>query len=299
MGMVAPEPPRIRRSVSQLTSYAQCGEASRLQKVAKVPQRPASWFHLGSAAHHQIEAYENSGRELTVAESIAGFEVEYDRLVAADLVRWPDWDAWLTGGRKGGQQDMEDRRVIGAYQVSDYIRYAEENAASWRIIASEVKFEIDIGGVETLGFIDQIAQRADGSIQVRDLKGGSTVPGSAFQLAVYGLAVERYMGVKPSAAAFVKLARPATARGKAKPTTELEHDLSLWSRDQLERMFRNFDRAESQGYYLADPRDRCEMTCTVADYCTIPGKGFPEHAAKFAHILKREDYFATTKEVAA
>jgi hypothetical protein len=254
---------------------------------------------MGSAAHHQIEAYENSGRELTVEECIAGFEVEYDRLVAADLARWPDWDAWLTGGRKGGEADMQDRRVIGAYQVSDYIRYAEENAASWRIIASEVKFEIDIGGVETIGFIDQIAQRADGSIQVRDLKGGSTIPGSAFQLAVYGLAVEEYMGVKPSAAAFVKLARPATARGKAKPTIELGHDLSLWPREQLERMFRDFDKAESRGIYLADPRDRCEMTCTVSDYCTIPGKGWPEKAAQFAHIRSREDYFAAQQNEAA
>ena len=298
--MVAPEPPPIRRSVSQLVSYAQCGEAARLQKVAKAPQRPASWFHMGSAAHHQIEAYENSGRELTVEECTAGFEVEYDRLVAADLAKWPDWDAWLTGGRKGGEADMQDRRVIGAYQVADYIRYAEENAANWRVIASEVQFEIDLGGVDCLGYIDQVAQRADGSIQVRDLKGGSTTPGSAFQLAVYGLAVEEYMGVKPSAAAFVKLARPATARGKAKPTMELEHNLSLWPREQLERMFRDFNKAERQGIYLPDPRDRCEMTCTVADYCTIPGKGFPEHAAKFATIRSREDYFAAQQtEVAA
>lgn len=296
--MPEPEPPRVRRSVSQLTSYAQCGEAARLQKVAKAPQRPASWFHMGSAAHHQIEAYENSGRTIAVEEATAGFEVEYDRLVAADLAKWPDWDAWLTGGRKGGEADMQDRRVIGAYQVADYIRYAEENADNWRIIASEVQFTIDIGGVETLGFIDQVAQRADGSIQVRDLKGGSTIPGSAFQLAVYGLAVEEYMGVKPSAAAFVKLARPATARGKAKPTTELEHDLSLWSRPQLERMFRDFDKAESQGIYLADPRDRCEMTCTVADYCTIPGKGWPEKAAQFSTIRRRGDVAPINTEAA-
>lgn len=295
--MVAPEPPRIRRSVSQLVSYSQCGESARLQKVAKAPQRPASWFHMGSAAHHSIEAYENSGRELSVEDAIKGFEDKYDLLVAADLAKWPDWDAWLTGGRKGGEADMRDRRVIGAYQVADYIRYAEENAAEWRIIASEVQFEIDLGGIDCLGYIDQVAQRADGSIQVRDLKGGSTIPGSAFQLAVYGLAVEEYMGVTPASACFVKLARPATARGKAKPTTELEHDLSLWSRDQIVRMFRDFNKAELQGIFLPNPSDRCETRCGVADYCTVPGKGFAPSAAQFSTIRRRED--AAKKEVAA
>lgn len=298
--MLEPEPPRIRRSVSQLTSYASCAEAHRLQKIAKVPQRPAGWYALGRAAHQAIEDYENSERKLTTAEAVEVFNVSYDAEIARDLIKWPDWDSWMTGGRKGGQADVEDRRLIGAYQVEDYIRYAEENAANWRIVASEVEFTIDLGGVDCLGYIDQLAQRADGTIQVRDLKGGSTVPGSAFQLAVYGLAVEEYMGVTPASACFVKLGRPATARGKAKLTVELEHDLSLWSRDQIERMFRDFDKAERQGIFLPNPSDRCETRCGVADYCTVPGKGFEPKAAKFATIRSREDYFAAQqKEVAA
>lgn len=294
--MPEPEPPPIRRSVSQLTSYAQCGEAHRLQKIAKVPQRPAGWYALGRAAHKSIEDYENSGRQLTTAEAVEVFHVSYDEEIARDFAKWPDWDSWMTGGRKGGEADVADRRVIGAYQVEDYIRYAEENAANWRIVASEVEFTIDLGGVECLGYIDQLSQRIDGTIQVRDLKGGSTIPGSAFQLAVYGLAAEEYMGVKPDAACFVKLARPATARGKAKPTTELEHDLSLWSRPQIERMFRDFDKAERMGAFLPNPSDRCETRCSVADYCTIPGKGWPKRAAKFAHIRSREDYFAAQQQ---
>jgi putative RecB family exonuclease len=299
MVMVEPEPARIRRSVSQLTSYASCAESHRLQKIAKAPQRPAGWYALGRAAHQAIEDYENSGRQLTTAEAVEVFHVAYDAEIARDLIKWPDWDSWMTGGRKGAEADVTDRRVIGAYQVEDYIRYAEENAANWRIVASEVEFTIDLGGVDVLGYIDQVAQRIDGTIQVRDLKGGSTIPGSAFQLAVYGLAAEEYMGVKPDSACFVKLGRPATARGKAKPTVELEHDLSLWSREQIERMFRDFDKAERLGIFLPNPSDRCETRCGVADFCTVPGKGFGPSAAKFAHIKTREDYFASQEEVAA
>lgn len=296
--MVAPEPPPIRRSVSQYTSFAQCGEAVRLQKIAKAPSRPACWFLQGSASHHAIETYENSGRAATPAEAAKVFEDYYDAAVAAGLIEWPDWDAWMTGGRKKSEQDMLDRRVLGAHQVREYIRYAEENAANWRIVASEVKFEIEINGVDVLGYIDQIAQWADGSIEVRDLKGGSTIPGSAFQLGVYGLAAEEYMGVKPAKASFIKLARMKSGNTKERPTTELTHDLEPWTRELIGQMFRDFDRAERQGLYLPNPQDGCERTCGVAQFCTIPGKGFPEHAAQFSHIRKREDYFASQKEAA-
>lgn len=286
--MPEPEPPQIRRSVSQLTSYAQCGEAYRLQKIAKAPQRPAAWFAMGRAAHKAIEDYENLGREQTPVEAVEVFNAAYDAEIAADFAKWPDWDAWMTGGRKGGEQDVADRKVIGAYQVEQYIDYALENAANWRVIASEVGFEIEIGGVLTTGYIDQVRQHADGVIEVADPKGGSTIPGSAVQLAVYALAVEEYMGVRPERACFIKLARPATARGKAKPTTELPHDLTPWTSELLTRMFRDFDKAERQGLYLPNASDDCHRTCSVADYCIVPGKGFGEHAAKFATIRTRQ-----------
>jgi hypothetical protein len=236
---------------------------------------------------------------MTTAEAVEVYHATFDSEMAADLAKWPDWDAWMTGGRKGGEQDAADRRVIGAYQVEEYIKYAEENASRFRVIASEVEFDMLIGGVQVVGFLDQLRQHVDGSIEVADLKGGTSTPGSAFQLATYGIAAEEYLGVKPTLACFVKLARPATARAKAKPTTELPHDLSLWPREQVERMFRDFNKAERQGIYLPNPTEDCHRTCGVAQYCTVPGKGFPEHAAKFATIRSREDYFAAQKEVAA
>jgi putative RecB family exonuclease len=286
--MPEPEPPPIRRSVSQLTSYAQCGEAYRLQKVAKVPQRPAAWFAMGRAAHKAIEDYENEARKHAPAKLVEVFNEAYDAEIASDFAKWPDWDSWMTGGRKSGEQDVADRRVIGAYQVEQYIEYALENAANWRVIASEVGFEILIGGVLTTGFIDQVRQHADGTIEVADPKGGSTTPGSGVQLAVYRKAVEEYMGVKPTKACFLKLARPATARGKAKPTLELHHDMEPWTDELLAQMFRDFDKAERQGLYLPNASDDCHRTCSVADYCTVPGKGFAPKSAQFSTIRTRQ-----------
>lgn len=294
--MVAPDPPPIRRSVSQLTSFAQCAESYRLQKVAKAPSRPAAWFTMGTAAHAAIEEWETSGRSISTEAAVEIFHVAYDAGIQQQLERWPEWDSWMTGGSKKGEQDKDDRRVVGAYQVEAYIKYAEEHAAEWRIIASEVEFVIELGNVEVLGYIDQVRQYADGTIEVDDLKGGSTIPGSAFQLGVYGLAAEEYMGVKPTSAAFIKLARPATARGKAKPVVELRHDLTPWTREHITQMFRDFDRAERQGLYLPNPQDQCERTCGVAQWCSVPGKGHGESAAQFSTIRKRED--AIQKEAA-
>lgn len=286
--MVESPPPPIRRSVSQLTSFAQCGESYRLQKVAKAPQRPAAWFAMGRAAHKAIEDYENEERRHTQAELVDVFNVAYDAEIAADFAKWPDWDSWMTGGRKGGEQDMEDRKVLGAYQVQQYIAYALEHAADWRVVASEVEFVIQLGNVDVLGYIDQIRQHLDGQIEVADLKGGSTIPGSAFQLGVYGLAAEEYMGVAPTKASFIKLARMKSGNTKERPTTELSHDLTPWTRELITQMFSDFDKAERQGLYLPNPQDGCERTCGVAQYCSVPGKGFGEHAAQFATIRTRQ-----------
>lgn len=213
------------------------------------------------------------------------------------MERWPDWDAWMTGGRKDGLLDMQDRRVIGAFQVEEYIKYAEENAANWRVLASEVEFTLDLGGIEVYGLLDQVRQHADGSLEVADPKSGTSNPGSAFQLGVYALAVEENMGLRPNKACFIKLARPATTRAKAKPTTEIHHDLEPWTRELLTRLFRDFDKAERQGIYLPNATEDCHRTCGVAQWCRNPSKGHPESAAQFATIMRREDV-AAIKEAA-
>lgn len=45
------------RSHSQVKQYADCGEAYRLQRVARVKSRPGWWFPGGTAVHATIERY--------------------------------------------------------------------------------------------------------------------------------------------------------------------------------------------------------------------------------------------------
>jgi putative RecB family exonuclease len=280
------------RSVSQVSSFAQCGEAYRLSRVAQVPSKPAAWFYHGTAYHAVIEEYENTGRTLSPRALVDLFVAHYREEVAKAKALWPDETHWLTGGRKKGFQDVEDREAIGSWQVLDYVEFAEAHKDEWRIlpmgdgkIATEVRFDTVLGGVNVMGFIDQIRQYRDGSLAVADLKTGSSTPGSSMQLGVYAHVAEEQTGIRPEVGIFIKAGRPATARTPEKPTKDIPHSPGDWTPELLGDMFKNMDRMDKLGLFLPNPQDGCERTCTVAEHCRI--KGYGPGRAEFATIRTR------------
>ena len=266
------------RSVSQASSFAQCGEAYRLSRVARAPSKPAAWFPHGTAYHAVIEEYENSLRTLTVPALLDKFSQEFLSEIAKMREQWPNESDWITGGRKKGFQDIKDREVIGRWQVEDYVQFADAHKAAWRIlpletgkVATEVEFDMDFGGVKVIGFIDQIRQYADGSLEVADLKTGTSTPGSPMQLAVYKEVVYANTGIMPVSGVFVKAGRPATPRVDVRPTKDVQHFLHTWDKALLDSIFYDMDRAEKQGIFLPNPQDGCERVCTVSEHCRIKG----------------------------
>lgn len=277
-----------RRSVSQLTSYSSCQESYRLERIAKAPRRPAGWFQMGTSYHQVIEDWEKGGRVEDVEALHEAFSVHYNAGIEQTKLTWPDLSVWMTGGSKTGEQDVADREVLGRWQVEDYARFAREHEGEWRIIATEVYFEMDFGGVKVIGYIDQIRQYADGRIEAIDLKTGSSTPVTAVQLATYGFAVEKFMGVLPTSGAFVKAGRPPTPRSKkGKPTADIRHDLTGWTKDKLDRWFVDMDRSERAGIYLPNPGDHCARTCGVAQFCSAVGH--PPSAALYAPATLQEE----------
>jgi RecB family exonuclease len=152
-------------------------------------------------------------------------------------------------------------------------------------IATEVRFETVLGGVNVVGFIDQIRQYRDGSLAVADLKTGSSIPGSTMQLGVYAHVAEEQTGVRPEVGMFIKAGRPATARMPEKPTRDIPHQLGDWTPELLGDMFKNMDRMDKLGLFLPNPQDGCERTCTVSEHCRI--KGYGPGVAEFATIRTR------------
>lgn len=279
------------RSASQLSSFAQCAEAFRLARVAKVPKRPAAWLIHGTAYHFAVEEYENSGRKLSLEVLESLFRDMYKEEIAKLRERWPDDKDWLTGGNKKAENDIKDREEIGVWQVHDYVEFAEAHKDVWRIlplgngqIATEVKFTIVLGGVQVDGYIDQIREYRDGSLEVADLKTGSRKPNSTMQLGVYRLVTFENTGKMPATGVFIKAGRPATAKVDAKPTEDMKFTLDEWTPEFLGSLFHDMDKIDKQGLFLPNPQEGCERTCDVAEYCRIKGWG---DRATFAEIRVR------------
>ena len=261
---------RARRSVSQLTSFARCGEAYRLERIEKAPRMPAAWFAQGVAVHSAIEYYERwrcSEPDGVDREAIfTRYYSEYDRLIDEERQREPDLAAWLTGGRVRAEDDIVRRRERGADMLYRYILYAE-NAPERPLdlgggeAAVEVPFEIELGGVAVVGAIDMILVWPDGSLTPRDIKSGSKRPEWYFQLGVYALAIEDLFGVRPEYGDFYMLKDEKPDR-----PVPLRH----YTPEIVGEWFRALDSAVQARAFVPNPGDHCR-TCGVKPFCSAMG----------------------------
>jgi putative RecB family exonuclease len=187
------------RSVSQLKLYERCPYAYKLARIDKVWQRPAAWLPQGSAVHEAAEAWERSGRTMTLEQTQDVFRDSYAQHVNTYLETTPDFEWWFKSGRYGGELDIERRYQIGLEQTQKYLDWYNSHPQEVIWIAPdgtpgiELGFDVDLDGVMVRGFIDAIID-LDGEVIVRDNKTGNK-PGDDFQLAVYAAALTIQFGI--------------------------------------------------------------------------------------------------------
>lgn len=264
----------VHRSVSQLTSYAGCGEQYRLQRKTNVPQRPAAWFIQGHCTHIAIEEFEKD-RSVSLADLEMLYTDSYTEEANRISDQWPDEGHWLTGGAKKGWKDLEDRMERGWWQVLQYIEWAKSEAHLWQVVDMEREFVTLFGGVPIRGFIDQIVEYIGGGYEPRDLKSGTSTPASAVQLNTYGVAVERATGQMIAGAAFVKLANPNGKSEKGRSTqylpVNLEREASYQRIEFLDQFYRDADRGIKAEIFVPHATDGCERVCGVQQFCRLKG----------------------------
>jgi RecB family exonuclease len=254
------------RSVSQYQTFVRCGESYRLTKIAKAPQNQAAWFIQGTAFHEAIEKFEKSNRSADPDTLVEWFEEAWEREYAKALEAEPDISRWLTGGITKPENDVVKRREKGRDQTEAYFWYAQE--AEWKIWepvegvkAIELPFELMLGDVKVIGYIDQVVEYPDGHLRVRDLKTGTKLPDTAFQLAIYDHALDAQFGVKPGFGDYYM----------AKNNKETDPwNLQDYTLEKVTRWMTNFDRAVQLGHFLPNPGDACR-TCTVRRFCDFNG----------------------------
>ncbi|MDT0472809.1 PD-(D/E)XK nuclease family protein [Streptomyces sp. DSM 41014] len=258
--------PVVHRSVSQYTGFVRCGEAYRLEKIVKAPQNQAGWFIQGTAYHEAIEKWEKSFRSVGPDVMAEWYEEAWDREMSRALAIEPDTSRWLTGGVTKPAKDIERRRERGRGQVEAYFEYAiDAPERVWEPVdgmpAVELPFTISFGEVVVKGYIDQVMEYPDGHLRVRDLKTGTKLPDTAFQLAVYDHALHDMFDVKPGFGDYFM------AKNNA-PTDAW--NLQDYDREKVTRWFRGMDRAVRLGIFLPNPGDACR-TCTVRRFCDFNG----------------------------
>lgn len=219
------------RSVSQVKEYlvklGGCGYRYYLDRVIRAWDKPAAWSPQGTAVHAAAEAWEKSGRTMTLVEAEDVYRDRYAEEINSLAEDTPNWDFWFASGPYRGAVDVERRYQLGLDQVARYVHYytlVAPHEVIWITPdgepAIELRFDFELDGVAMRGFIDQVVRvrpprprTASGALsksrkaldewtglpdllRVRDIKSGNT-PGDSFQLGVYGLAIEDSYGVVP------------------------------------------------------------------------------------------------------
>lgn len=254
---------RKHRSVSQIKQYERCPHSYYLARVEKAWQRPAAWLPQGSAVHSAAEAYERSGRQMSLEDAQDEFRAAYSYEVAGYTAITPNFDWWFASGPYRGEQDIERRYLIGLEQVEKYLRWYDghPNEVIW--IAPdgkpgiELSFDIDLDGVLVRGFIDAIIAK-NGELVVRDNKTGNH-PGDDFQLAVYAVALGEQYAIPPISLGDYWMGR------SGKPTYPF--DLTDWTRERVAAKFRELEEnIRAERFDPLPDADKCRF-CDVSYSC--------------------------------
>src|SRR5690606_4836433 len=227
----------LHRSVSQKNQYDRCPYSYKLARIDQVWQRPAAWLPQGSAEHEAIEAYEKSGQQMSVENGRELFRERYAYHVGTYTEDTPNWDFWAASGPYKGAVDVERRFKLGEDQIRAYIAWREAHPEEkiWRtrdgVLAVELPFEIELGGVPIRGYLDQVVVDESGQLEVRDVKSGKK-PDTNIQLGTYKVALEVQYGVNAPVGSYFL--------GKhGKPT--LAYDLSEYTVESVTEEFVELD----------------------------------------------------------
>ncbi|RGD62475.1 PD-(D/E)XK nuclease family protein [Kitasatospora xanthocidica] len=253
-----------RRSVSQFNQYFEgCSWRYKLQRIDRVPQRPAAWSHHGTAFHTAAEHVELARWKgdglLDQGDAQTLFNDAYTEAINKSMREWPDLDDWLRA--KGEtQDDIEQRYELGMQQAAEYVTHSNNRLERiWEtpegVPAIELHFEVEFAGVPVVGFIDLVVERPDGSLVVRDNKTGTMK--SKFQLYAYGSALRRMVpGVRVDAGDWW-LAKE----------NRLSRPVKLGMPEQeIEASFVALDEGVKAGEFVPQPGFNCRF-CDVSHKC--------------------------------
>lgn len=274
-------------SHSQVSSFARCGEAYRLTRIAGVREFPAYWSIGGNAVHTAIEHFERQrfeGETPNQAELVELFRDDLQKRYVKEGSNWLDGQGlidpsvWRAAGR--GKEDLSWWKENGSAMIESYCQWRP--LQPYEILempdgspAIEVPFIVTFPetelyrAVEIHGFIDAVIAFNTGVIGLRDYKSGSRKPDSTSQLGLYAHALEQTIGIRPTFGDYLLTRKMVVT----------EPDLlNEWTSDVLHASYDGVLRGREAGAFVPNVGQFCG-TCGVKQFCRA--KGNPKDVARF------------------
>ena len=190
-------PPRedarlLELSASAIQGYEYCPLAYKLRYDWRLPEDASAALQFGSAMHLALKAYSDGVR--------AGRPPDEETVVACFLDEFA----------KAKIDEPLQRELYtkeGREQLIAFVRLQPARPAD-RVLETERRFKIEIGGARVRGRLDRLDCLGDGGVAVIDFKTGRPKTqedaDDSLQLSIYALAA-REMGYTPSSLVFINL----------------------------------------------------------------------------------------------
>lgn len=263
-----------RLSWSSVSTYSECGNKWLLTRGFKVPE--ATWFATiaGSVIHEITEAMDRAevkgiplDKQIEYAPSFASlFEQKLAEVAEKGKEVKPSGRVLKAIGPTGGpnKKDKEWWLVYGPIFVERWLEW--KKLKGWRVAIMpdgnpgiELKFEVVLGGVPVLGYIDRVYLLADGTVACLDLKTGM-MPTGSLQLATYAVGLREQYGLDADWGIYWT---PGTDEaGKMSQPIYIKD----WSFERISRMYSDADRGIRSGIFLPQVTNMC-VGCTVRSSC--------------------------------
>lgn len=192
---------KTKYSYSRLTTYHTCQYSYYLSYIKKLKGVQNAYAFLGGITHEQLEKLQIN--EISIEEAIKNFESG-------------SFEAEFLG------YNFPSESIANSY--NNAVKHYIKNFVPYECDGCEIegKFEVEIDGIELLGFIDLLLFNSDGTVSIIDHKTSSEYSKKdklkhGRQLVLYGIACQqRGLTVKEIGWSMLKYARVKVGKGRSK-----------------------------------------------------------------------------------
>jgi putative RecB family exonuclease len=260
-------------SPSKVASFKDCGLAFRFSTIDRLPETASPHAAKGTLVHRALELlmWEQPAGRRSLPAALACLE-----RAAADVRRDPEYEQ-LDLGEVTEDEWLDDAERL----VRNYFELEDPNQV--RVIGTELRLSVEVGGLIMRGIIDRLELDGDGGLVVTDYKTGRA-PGTTYEQArlggvhFYAFLCEKLLGRRPARIQLLHLREPLAI------STVPSEQSSRALHQRASAIWAAVAQACEREDFQPNPGRLCEH-CAYQAYCPTFG-GDPALAAPAAAALR-------------